>query len=495
MSFASNEKRYSLAEHGTGSQRESSLNRVLRQDARGLFYYGLNYAENGTNVIRIWPNITHDEHGNKVWTPFRNSLDVPMDFGDWIRRYPVARKIAGTHLTFIIGDPAREYDFSQKPINVLHDAVQKAIKAGQERPGWSRLVDRSGAGQLLQKSQYIYLVQCGLFMHGTKSAFKDGKGFPGVHPDCYGVVMELTEAAGRNMLTMMDQRREVSSDVAYDDFEARFVNGDPISWDHGRFVVFYRKQDGDPRVRRAYSSSPASISPLGSLNVGAATQKSSTAGYDCFIESVAEVPPQGMINAITPAELRTAIESKIKPWDDILWFPSEIEQAHMIAPLYPADLVMYAFGDRPEWIPDAVRAAAVGAVSAAVPAGLNFGTATTYQQRDVAPAPVVAMQPVPQAFGQPVLRPVTVDKAMQQLSNPPVGFGTVHVAPEAGTVSTAVPGFAAAAPVTEFVVQSTVPAAEPPVAAPPASSSAPVNSAEAAAAYALNLVRNASNKQ
>lgn len=482
MSFG--DQRYSLAQHGVGQQREASQNKVLRPDVRNLWYYNMNYAENGLNVIRIWPNVAHDEQGNKVWTPFRNSLDVPMDFGDWIRRYPVARKIAGTHLTFIIGDPSREYDFSQKPINVLHDAVQSAIKAGQERPGWARLLERSQQGQLLQKSSYVYMVQCGLFQHGTKSTFKEGKGFPGVHPDCAGIVLEITEAAGRSMLALMDQRREVAADVPLDDFETRFVHGDPISWDHGRFVVFYRKMDGDPRLRRNYNAAASSISPLGSLNLGASAQNAKTGGYDCFIEPTVELPVHGMINAIAPPDIRPSLESKIKPWDDILYFPSEVEQAHMIAPLYPADLIMYAFSDHPDWIPESVRAAAVASVSAAVPAGFGFSAPNPYQQREVAPTPVAKVQAPPTQY--PTTQVPNVDKAMKQMSNVPAGFGTVHTA----AAPTAVPGFAPNDVTTEVV------AAPAPAASPPATDAQnAANSGYDAAAYALNLLRQTQKPQ
>lgn len=485
MSFG--DQRYSLAQHGVGHQREASLNKVLRPDVRNLYYYGLNYAENGLNVIRVWPNIGHDEHGNKVWTPFRNSLDVPMDFGDWIRRYPVARKVAGTHLTFIIGDPAREYDFSHKPINVLHDAVQSAIKAGQERPGWARLLERSSQGQLLSRSSYVYMVQCGLFQHGAKSTFKDGKGFPGVHPECAGIVMELTEAAGRSMLTLLDQRREVSADVPLDDFETRFVHGDPISWEHGRFVVFYRRTDGDPRTRRSYGAQASSVSPLGSLNLGQQAAGKIAGGYDCFIEPTVEIPGQGLINASVPPEIRPSLENKIKAWDEILYFPSDVEQAHLIAPLYPADLVMYAFSDHPDWIPESVRNAAVAAVSVPVPAGMNFGTPNPYAQREVAP-PVIRT-PVPPTQAAPSI-PANVDKAMQQMSSVPAGFGTVHTAAS----PTAVPGFTPNAVVSEVVVSPSPAPAVPPAAPPAADSNNPASSGIAAAEYALNLLRKTHNQ-
>ena len=477
------EHRYSLAAHGTGIQREASPNKVLRPDVRNLYYYGLNYGDNGQNIIRIWPNYSLDDNGNKVWTPFRNSLDIPMDFGDWIRRYPVARKVAGTHLTFIIGDPSREYDFSHKPINVLHDALTRAIKAGQEKQGWSRLLDRDKSGAMLQKSSFCYFVQCGLFSHGTRGTYKDGKGFPGVHPEMYGVLMELTEAAGREMLQQMDMRKEVSGDTPLDDFEARFVHGDPISLTHGRFVTFYKKSDMDPRQRRAYNANGASINTLGLVNTlaGSGNQQAKSGGYNCFIEATCEAHPMGTISAVMPADLHASIENKVKPWDEILYFPSEVEQAHMIAPLYPADLIMYAFADHPDWIPDGVRAASVNAVSFAAPRGAmpGFSPAASVAPpaSQLAATPLTQMTAVPQ-IAQPVVAQ-NVDKPMQQLAAPNPGFGTLHVQQAPGSV-TPMPG----------VAQPTaIPTAVPPAAPPPGEAgNKPADGLDASIAAASNAL-------
>jgi hypothetical protein len=470
--------RYSLASHGVGSNREPSQNKVLRPDVRGMNYYGLNYADNGTNVFRIWPNYSTDEYGNKVWTPFRNSLDIPMDFGDWIRRYPVARKVAGTHLTFIIGDPSREYDFSHKPINVLYNALTRAIDAGQEQGGWARLKEKSKNGALLSPSTFVYFVQCGLFWHGTKSAWREGKGFPGVHPDSYAVLMELTDSAGRGLLTEMDKRRaDASADAAADDFESRFVNGDPISWEHGRFVTFYKKTDGDPRVRRAWAGQSAtSMQTWGDAN----NQKRGElqGGYECFLEPTTEIAGQGVMSAITPPDFQTAIANKIRAWDDILYFPSEIEQAHLIAPLYPADLILYAFADHPEWIPEGLRSAAVNAQSVAVPRGLPTAMGNPMRVPPQVPAATPPAPRVPQ---------VNTDPVIAQMATPAVGFGSVTAVPPG--FSPMLPGVVEVTPASAATMSQVPQAAPPPaLAAVPGIPAAPATP-ESAAAKLLDIVR------
>jgi hypothetical protein len=78
-------------------------------------------------------------------------------------------------------------------------------------------------------------------------------------------------------------------------------------------------------------------------------------GYGVFITKTLD----GQENDI-PANLlglEDILLNKFKPWEDVLEFKSDVDQAALVAPLFPPSAIMYAWKDHPSWIPTSVKEA------------------------------------------------------------------------------------------------------------------------------------------
>jgi len=491
---SSGRRRYIMSEHGNSDVNARHGNHLLVPGAANLWQPAY---DAGPTTIRILPglnpNYTNDvvaDPNTSYFDPYRfpsTNLEDPNGFGDFIRRYSAVRSMGDPSTTFIYHDPADDEagDKEMTPPWILYRAIDRAVASGNERPGWGALLrGGQGRGAQLSRPSEIYLVQCMVMLH-KGNVYPTPKGFAA---DEQTVVMELGRSAGSALVAEL--AKEVDGYVGNpDDFQARYVNGDPVSLDQGRYVTFYTLKQGDPRTQ---SASPQAASGW-SASAGTApivdSQGRPLLGYGCFMEETFN----GGLPVLTDFE--NNVRSKVRSWDDIINIPTVEKQAQLLADKFPPDVIEYAWRDtHPEWIPEEVRARAVAAVSVQVPGMPQYAPQQATPPMPAAPVQQPVQQPMaypghpsppPSALAQPVPN-YPAPLASASAPAPPT-FGVPASAPAAQPPAAVTPfGAPPAAAPTTAVVQPTsaptpAPAAASPFGVPPqAAAPAPAAAVEAA---------------
>lgn len=348
---------YSFANHGSFTSNYANGKHYILNNQADI--WSPNFQD-GTTTIRIFPTVqpTGAPAGQPQlqWTPYRYSAE-PNDFGDWLRRYPAVRSCGEPGVSFIMADPSQGdvIDEQMLPAWVLYNAIHRAIKNGTEEKGWAALTKGgAGRGALLARPSSVYLVQCALMQHG-RNVYAPPRGFG---EEDRLVVMELSQSAGEAMTTEMNKIREGSQAVDFD-WQNMFVYGDPISLENGAYVNFYSLERGDPRS--------AQTTAAGGWNApsqqAGGRRGNDPKGFGCFLEPTFRNLPARLI------EYQQRVAAKVKPWDQILRFPTVEEQAHLLADKFRPDVILYAFQDHKDWIPETIRNRAVARTVVDAPAG------------------------------------------------------------------------------------------------------------------------------
>jgi hypothetical protein len=350
---------YRFGDHGNSQYGAREGNYVIKNNQAEIA--SLAYGD-GVTTVRIFPTPNLDNPNE--WEPYRIASDTqrasdPNQFGDWIRRYPAVRSTGDPRVTFISYDPAdpQHPDPQTLPAQLLYNAVNRAIKAHHERPGWAALLQGGqGRGAQLPRPTEIYLVQCMIVQH-KRDAYSPPKGLAAEHKL---VVLEMSQSAG---MALMAELNKVNPAYQGEEgnWEQQMVNGDPIALTGGRYVTFYKKKDGDPRQQQQLQQQGWNMNAA-----GAGQRSTEKEGYGCYLEPTWNGRPAALVGP--GFDLTPYVRGKVRAWNDILNFPTVEEQAHFLADKFPADLILYAWQDHPEWIPDAVRQRAVAMVSAPAPA-------------------------------------------------------------------------------------------------------------------------------
>lgn len=310
--------------------------------------WGLSWADNATTTVRILP--VHNIENPAVWEPYRFSTE-PNQFGDWLRSYPAVRKMGDPAVSFIYHDPQDQtVDPAMTPAWVLYRAVDSLVSQKAD-PGWGGyLRGGNNRGAQLPKPSQIYFLQCVIVSHKGKNYSP----WKGSESDSKPVVLALSKSAAQALIAQLN---EVTPGYNGDpnDYARSMKYGDPVSIDKGAFVTFYRIKDGDPRVRNQQPAIPqqAAFGGVASRQ----SQEQDDIGYECFIEPTYG----GMLADLSGAAEQ--VRGKVRAWDDIIRIPTLEEQAMLLASKFPPQMILYAWRDHPEWIPEYVRRAAVSPVT------------------------------------------------------------------------------------------------------------------------------------
>ncbi len=343
-------RRYSMGAHGHSETSERFGNFLLQSGAGGEVWKPS--YNGGPTTIRIFPGKNPDNPTE--WDPFRISSE-PRFFGDWVRRFPAVRSMGDPGCTFIIKDPGDDsISLEMTPAWVLYNAVNRAVSAKSD-PGWGGYL-KGGAnrGAQLPRPGEVYLVQCCIVQH--KGKIKSP--FYGATDDKL-VIMELGNSAGKALLDLCDALTEGYTGPP-EDYNAMFQSGDIVDPQNGRYVTFYALKDGDPRQQRQSVQMTAAAAFGQGGRQGGGGGQNEDIGFGCYTE-----PNFGQIGAsIAPVE--EVIKRKVRLWDDILRFPTLEEQAAILASRFQPQMIMYAWQEFPDWIPEGTRAKAVGQVNVAM---------------------------------------------------------------------------------------------------------------------------------
>ncbi len=368
---------YRMSEHGSEERQNRAGDFVLQPGARAETWRP---SWDHPTTIRIYPGLDPDDPTR--WDPYRLRSDHPSErdrggFGDWLRRYPAMRQAGvGSGATFLLSDMLDPlYNMNNNPAWVLYRAIADAEKANTIKPAWRPLLKgAAGRGAALPRPSTVVVVQGAIMECGGKVYADPGKGSPprGGAPEDLPVVVVLSRSAGEVLENLCDERIE-GSRASCDDFENYYANGDIVSLEHGRFITFF--QEGkDPRASRpqpgpAQTTFGASATPHRDQRTR--SRNADFSSYDAFADKVWNgIPAQ-----LPGPQLESLVRARVLPWDSILRFMSDKEQALVLARAFSAvpDMVVYAFRDHPDWVPEDVLAALTGRVAASVPQGPRHG--------------------------------------------------------------------------------------------------------------------------
>jgi hypothetical protein len=336
-------------------------------------------AKKPISVFRFYPCNSFSDQISFV--PYRIDPGGHNYFGYWLKRIYVAWNIGkAPSSTFIVhNDDWGIYDPRTNPLAVLVREAKYAIKEGQGKlENWQMMQRRArtfkpdakmllewdgylegGEGQsaALSKPQMIGLAQGYAFIIGNEPMWKAGQAMPGWgdNPTC--VIGMTAGLVDRAVALLGEEKKDFRGSPG--DFENRYVCGDPVGVNTGRFLVAFHK-GSDPRLVQA--AQPINIDPLSVTSRAAAVageKKKEEVGYDCYWS-----PTHGNAQAtLANPSYHAMIRKKWKHWDDvkdssgrvvmpgILRYPTIIEQAHMLAGIVPVTMLAYAFmDDHPEWL-------------------------------------------------------------------------------------------------------------------------------------------------
>jgi hypothetical protein len=304
---------------------------------------------------------------NSPFEPYRTIDSAGRNkFSNWIRRYICAWNVGNPSTTFLIKRPqgAQTFDPASTPLGILFRSINNCVKKGQAHPEWPPLLMKvAGKSPTLEGPKECYVIQGALFRH-------DGKDYFGQYGDPLGfgknppLVLLVSGGAGSDMVTKLSEEHDNYHGDPMN-FEARYKLGDPVSCTSGRFIHFFEK--GRNPYQNRYASQPQGDPMGGDGGWGSQTQggqkRTKEIGFDVYISPDFE----GLPAKFNQAAERT-VRGKIRGWDETLYFPTEVEQAHMLFRCFPLSACMYAFAEvNKDWIPEDAYKKMANAVSAPVP--------------------------------------------------------------------------------------------------------------------------------
>lgn len=337
----------------------------------------------GATVLRFKPCPRYEDYVcDGHFMPYRLDPGGHNDLGFWIRSVIVADRVGQPGTTFIVHRPkfaggSDTFNASASPLSILVRAVTGAIRRGSERQqswrkatavqtwepskatlyDWSMIRGQEGEQKSLKAPKHIYLCQPMIPQLGGKSTVTPEEPTPpgwGLRP----CVFAFTDAAGAKLYELLNEEvPNYRGDPA--DFESRYVNGDPINVFGGRYLYMYPKGH-DPRK---HASTPAQFDPLAAPTHGSAggQKKDFGEGWEMHFEPTFAGSPAAFIRPnYTPEQQQGIIEMLTKSWvdlEEVLWFPTEVEQVTILAGILPLSMIDYAFSvEHPEWLIPDVRA-------------------------------------------------------------------------------------------------------------------------------------------
>jgi len=308
-------------------------------------------------VFRPYPCVSF-QNPETEFEPYRIvHPDGRNRFSDFIRRYPCAWGIGQNATTFLMKKTHRLYDVWTSPLGILYKAIENACRKGEAKdPRWYPLRESGmNRGKALRPPSDLYLMQ-GILLRHDKTEFA-GKGqIPLGWNKNPTFILMLSMDAGKVLADELNKEKEgfAGSPV---DFESRYVHGDPVSPLNGRFMHFWERGSAPPSRGNSYTSKPTQ--QTSSFEEGLSGD-----GSDAAVGGASkEMPKKGFDLEMTThyggriANFNKAGEDQIRShwqhWDDILYFPTEVEQAHILSRCFPATAIIYAFESvNRDWISD-----------------------------------------------------------------------------------------------------------------------------------------------
>lgn len=276
--------------------------------------------ERGITVFRILPGLNPDT-GYSTFDPMYLE---DMEPGLWIYSTHVVQNagIDDRRVTFIMRDSFDndDYNMAMSPYNVMYKAVSGMKSLPVTQRIWCDLLEggngRSPSMPNPKKPQYF--IQCIPYCKDDKT-YNFNESLTQLH------ICRLTSSAGEAL------RKELDMMYIQDN------NFDVTALDQSWFVTIWNNAHKHPYT--------------------GAEGNSRFSSYACSIDATYRARDEFQGSDCMLTKYESQIKSLVKPWDQILRFPSVEQQADWLCYAFDAapDMVMYAFSDHPEWITERIR--------------------------------------------------------------------------------------------------------------------------------------------
>lgn len=315
---------------------------------------------NGTEtVIRPYPSVRHDDD-TQFW-PYRLDPGGKDYFGYWIKKVECAWSVGNPPISFLIEPKPNDgnlYDPFKTPLGILYKFIKTSIDTGRAKPEWYQLINKHLSEQpALRMPSKCCMIQGLLLVHNSEALYLQPSKLEGLPPNP-ALVLILSHGASKQLIDMLNMENEnFKGDPA--DFENRFVYGDPVDVNKGRFIHFIERGK-TPKFIQTAKSQPKSLFNQVSQRGYQQQSTINLKGYDItFLETFENIPAK--------IENPDVVRQMWHHWEDILYFPSVTEQAHLLAERFPASAIVHAFSHyNQDWVPDHIKKKAKEAVSVSV---------------------------------------------------------------------------------------------------------------------------------
>lgn len=362
-----------VCEGYTDPVRETSTGTYILQPGVDAAVYRPSWKQTNT-IFRPYPSRSYtDPDGLEPYLP--QPMD-PTRRGNWIRRYDCAWSVGEKRgVTFVTRRPDKNTftSLDALPLSILNMTIRKAIKDPatlRHHPEFLALTQGSaGKAAPLSAIRSVNMMQGLLLVHNNQLTYNDGNP-PGIDRACILMISgppsfvsrgnpDMLSTAEKLLLQLDQEKENYNGDP--NDFESRFVHGDPVAPEHGRF--FHFREAGTMRFGAQISTGPATRAgyrqaaqrPVGSPIGGGK-------GYEVEISD--QPLPDGSSPRMDDEESIERIKDRWLFWEDTIRVMTPLEQAHLLNEVFSPDPIIFAFKDRhPEWITDETWKIARGSVS------------------------------------------------------------------------------------------------------------------------------------
>jgi hypothetical protein len=319
----------------------STGNYILKPNVPARIFR-LSWEPESEFVIRPYPSRCHEDL-TKFW-PYRIMKNNVWYFGYWIIERYVAYWVGDPPTIFLINhDPTHSpyFDINQTPLGILYSSIERACKLGQGRPEWYLLREyRQGRGKLLSRPTKCCFIQGAVIKQNQNAYYKTGS-IPGFNTNESAILM-ISPGASKKLKSMLDAVKSQTSEHELgtpEFFEDIFAYGDIVDLKYGKFIRFAYPQQAPTSYRSLQDA------------ISQSQQSQLTKEYD--IQILKEY--DGLSANMEGEEYAKTILNKWLFWEDILYYPTYKEQAHMLARIMPPSAIVYAFANHPDWIPDDIK--------------------------------------------------------------------------------------------------------------------------------------------
>lgn len=318
-------------------------------------------------VIRILPCKNYDDQSKFDSTRFSSDAG---DFSEWAVSIPAAKYIGmDQKFSFLLYDPLQEdYDARENPYFIFWNAIRSAVRAGEARLGRNNVMTSSwiaympqGGKQCIDKPKSQTFYQALVYQNYDDIYIKGGGRPIGAREDNMPCVVQISSHAHEQLLNLLGEEDSTYAGDP-DDWRARYKYGDIVDFDGGKFVAFYNPKCQSIAELSGQSAS-TSILMDDSDVPDTDGDSSEVRGYAVAIVDKFHYANGGRVFAKSAVlddqrnDWFDTIPTRIKDWDDILFFPTHDEICKYMATAYRSEpnLLKYAWRLNREFFTDEVN--------------------------------------------------------------------------------------------------------------------------------------------